>query len=78
MPNTWRGRKPLFLYDHELERTLCNMNRNMGIIDDDPNKNIPAPLMFMVSCYPMLRVNTNRGDKIPLHDPKNTTEAMTI
>ena len=35
-------------------------------------------LMFMVSCYLMHRVNTNRGDKIPLHDPKNTTEAMTI
>ena len=35
-------------------------------------------LIFMVSCYPMLRVNTNRGDKILLHGPKNTTEAMTI
>ena len=33
-------------------------------------------LMFMVSCYPMLWVNTNRGDKIPFHDPKHTTEAM--
>ena len=42
MPNTRRGREPLFPYDHELERTLCNMNRNLGINDDDPNQNIPA------------------------------------
>ena len=27
-------------------------------------------LMFMVSCYPMLRVNTKRGDKIPFHGPQ--------
>ncbi|TMX01427.1 hypothetical protein EJD97_024533 [Solanum chilense] len=44
MPNTLRGREPLFPYDHELERTLRNMNRNFGINDDDPNKNIPAPV----------------------------------
>ena len=44
MPNRQRGREPLFPYDHELERTLCNMNRNLGINDDDPNKNIPAPV----------------------------------
>ena len=44
MPNTRRGREPLFPYDHELERTLCNMNRNLGINDDDPNQNIPAPV----------------------------------
>ena len=31
-------------YDHELEITLCNMNRNLGINDDDPNLNIPAPV----------------------------------
>ena len=42
MPNTWRGREPLFPYDHELERTLLNMNQNVGINDDDPNQNIPA------------------------------------
>ena len=34
--------------------------------------------MFMVSYYPMLWVKTNKGDKIPLHVLKNTTEAMTI
>ena len=34
----------MFPYDHELERTLCNMNRNLGINDDDPNQNIPAPV----------------------------------
>ena len=28
----------------ELERTLCNMNRNLGINDDDLNQNIPAPV----------------------------------
>ena len=42
MPNTRRGREPLFFYDHELERTLRNMNRILGINDNDPNKNIPA------------------------------------
>ena len=44
MTNTRRGREPLFPYDHELERTLCNMNRNLVMNDDDPNKNIPAPV----------------------------------
>ena len=44
MPNTQREREPLFPYDHELERTLCNMNRNLWINDDDPNQNIPAPV----------------------------------
>ena len=42
MPNTQRG--PLFPYDHELERTRRNMNRNLGINDDDLNQNIPAPI----------------------------------
>ena len=44
MSNTRRGRESLFLYDHELERTLHNMNRNLGINDDDPNQNILAPV----------------------------------
>ena len=44
MPNTRRGREPLFPYDHELERTMRNMNWNLGINDDDPNQNIPAPV----------------------------------
>ena len=44
MPNTQRGREPLFPYDHELERTLRNMNRNLEINDDDPNQNIPVPV----------------------------------
>ena len=43
MPNTRRGRESLFPYDHELERTMRNMNRNLGINDEDPNQNIPAP-----------------------------------
>ena len=42
MPNTRRGREPLCPYNHELERTLRNMNRNLGINDEDPNQNIPA------------------------------------
>ena len=44
MPNTRRGREPLFPYDYELERTLCNMNRNLGINDDDPNQIILPPV----------------------------------
>ena len=44
MPNTRRGREPLFPYDHELERIRHNMNQNLGINDDDPNQNIPAPV----------------------------------
>ena len=39
-----RGTEPLFPYDRELERTLRNMNQNMGINDEDPNQNIPAPV----------------------------------
>ena len=42
MPKTWRGREPLFPYDRELERTLQNMNQNLGINNDDPNHNIQA------------------------------------
>lgn len=44
MPNTQRGREPLFSYDHDIERTLSNMNRNLGINEDDLNQNIPAPV----------------------------------
>ena len=44
MLNTRRGREPLFPYDHELEHTLRNMNQNLGINDEDPNQNIPAPV----------------------------------
>ena len=42
MLNTRRGREPLFSYYHELERTLRNMNRNLGINDDNPIQNIPT------------------------------------
>ena len=42
MSNTRREREPLFPYDHELERILRNMNQNLGISDDDPNRNIPT------------------------------------
>ena len=44
MPNTRREREPSFTYDHKLERTLRNMSRNLGINDDDPNRNIPSPV----------------------------------
>ena len=52
MPNTRRGREPLFPYDHELERTLRNMNQNFGINDDDPNYNVPAPIDVKVLLLP--------------------------
>ena len=76
MSNTRREREPLFPYDHELEHTLHNMNWNFGINDDDPNQNIPASIDVHGQLLPDERVKTNRGDKIPLHDPKHTTEAM--
>ena len=44
MPNTRRGREPLFPYNRDLERTLRNMNRNFKINDDDTNQNIPSPI----------------------------------
>ena len=44
MPNTQRGREPLFPYDQGLERTLRNLNRNLGINNGDPNQNILAPV----------------------------------
>ena len=77
MPNTRRGREPLFPYDHELEHTLRNMNRNMEINDDDPNQNIPAPLDVHCQLLPDALGEHQRRDKIPLHGPKHTTEAMT-
>ena len=52
MPNTRRRREPLFPYDHELEPTLHNMNRNLGINDEDPNQNIPAPVDVHVQMLP--------------------------
>ena len=76
MPNTRRGREPLFPYDQELERTLHNMNRNLGINDEDPNQNIPAPVDVHGQIIPDAPVNINRGDKIPFHGPKHTTEGM--
>ena len=75
MPNTRRGREPLFPYDHELERTLCNMNRNLGIIDDYPNQNIQTQVDVHGQLLTDAMVKNNRGDKIPLHGPKNTIEA---
>ena len=78
MTNTRRGREPLFPYDHELERTPRNMNRNLGINDDDPNKNIPAPIDVHGELLPDAPGENNRGDKILLNGSKNTTEAMTI
>ena len=52
MQNTQRGREPLFPYNHELERTLHNVNRNMGINDYDPNHNIPTPIDVHVQLLP--------------------------
>ena len=78
MSNTLRGREFLFPYDHELERTLRNMNQNSGINDDDQNKNIPTPVDAHGQLLDDAPGETNRGDEIPLHGPKNTKEAMTI
>ena len=77
MSNTRRGRKPLFPYDHELERILRNMNQNLGINDDDPNQNISAPVDVRGQLLPDALGEHQRRDKIPLHGPKHTTEAMT-
>ena len=66
----------MFPYDQELERTLRNMNRNLGINDEDPNQNIPDPVDVHGQMLPTLRVNINRGDKIPFHGPKHTIEGM--
>ena len=76
MSNTQRGREPLFTYDHELECTLCNMNRNLGINDDDPNQNIPAPVDVHGQLLPDAPGEHQQREKILLHGPKHTTEAM--
>ena len=34
----------MFPYNHELERTLRNMNRNLRINGDDQNQHIPTPV----------------------------------
>ena len=52
MPNTRRGREPLFSYNHELERTLRTLNRNLGINNDDPNQNIAAPVDVHGKLFP--------------------------
>ena len=77
MPNTRRGREPLFPYDQELERTLRNMNQNLGINADDPNQNIPAPVDVHGHLLRDVPGENQQRDKIPLHIIKNTTEAMT-
>ena len=76
MPNTRSGREPLFPYDHELERTLRNMNRNLGINDDDPNQNIPSLVDVHGQMLPDASGDTNRGNKILFHGPKHTIEAI--
>ena len=65
----------MFPYDPELERTRQNMNRNMGINDDDLNHNLQDPVDVHGH---MISVKINKGDKIPLHVLKNTTETMII
>ena len=78
MPNTWRGRELLFPYDHELERTLRNMNRNLGINDDDPNQNIPSPVDVHGQLLPDAPGENQQKGQNPAPRPKNTTEALTI
>ena len=63
MPNTQRGREPLFPYYHELECTLRNMNRNLGINDDDPNQITPALVDVHCQLLPnALGENQHRGE----------------
>ena len=76
MPNTRRGREPLFPYDHDLECTLRNMNRNLEINDEDPNQNIPAPIDVHGQMLPDAPGKHQQRGKIPLHGPKHTTEGM--
>ena len=78
MTNTRKGREPLFPYDHELKRTLRNMNGNLGINDDDPNQSIPAPVDAHGQLLPDVPSQHQQMGQIPLHGPKNTTEALTI
>ena len=66
----------MFPFDHELEHTLCNMNRILGINDDDPNQNIPAPVDVHGQLLPDAQGEHQQRDKIPLHGPKHTIEAM--
>ena len=54
------------------------MNRNLGINDDDPNKNIPAPVDVHGQLLPDDLGENQQRNKIPLHVLKNTTEAMII
>ena len=77
MPNTRRGREPLFPYDHKLERTLRNMNRHLGINDDDPNQNIPAPVDVNNQLLPDAPGEHQQRGKNPGPRPNHTTEAMT-
>ena len=77
MPNTRRGREPLFPCDHELERTLRNMNPNLGINDDDPNQNIPVPVDVHGQMLPDAPGKHQQRGQNPAPRPKHTIEAMT-
>ena len=44
MPSTRSRGEPILSPDPELERTLCRMNRNLDILDDDHNPKIPPPI----------------------------------
>ena len=78
MPNTHRGREPLFPYDHELELTLRNINWNLGINDDDLNQIIPASIDVHGQSLPDDPGEKEQRGQIPLHVLNNTTQAMII
>ena len=71
MPNTRRGREPLFPYYHELERTLRNMNRNFKINDDDTNQNIPSPIDVHVHLLPDSPSEHQQRGKNPIPRPQS-------
>ena len=76
MPNTRRGGEPLFPYNHELEHTLNNMNRNLGINDEDPNQNIPDPVDVHGQMLPDAPGEHQKRGQNLVPRPKHTTEGM--
>ena len=66
----------MFPYDQELELTLRNMNRNLGINDEDPNQNIPDLVDVHGQMLPDAPGEHQQRDIIPFHGPNHTTEGM--
>ena len=76
MPTTQTGRELLFPYDHELECTLRNINRNLGINDEDPNQNIPDLVDVHGQMLPDAPGEHQKRGQNLVPRPKHTTEGM--